>query len=153
MNMKVLWLALGFILLASLFTMTFIFVKDYDKVGDGLIYKISAIDLQKNIINIKQCIYTPNNKIVFSYTNSDTNQSYLGIMDENSTNLHNIYEGEIPSVKGANGARIMPYSDNKRLVTGDFVIETEPDLDNCDITKTKLYQLSIQMKLPQIVGL
>ncbi len=30
------------------------------------------------------------------------------------------------------------YADNKRLLIGDYVIETEPNLDNCDITKTKV---------------
>ena len=46
------------------------------------------------------------------------------MIDDDGKNLHNIYNGELPQAKGSNGARIMPYADNKRLLIGDYVIET-----------------------------
>lgn len=139
--LKPLLLVGGIILMAILVFLAVIFTKDYDLKREELIYEISTVKLPQNIKNIKDPIYTPNNKIVFSYRDSNTDKYHIGVIDDNGKNLHNIYDGPLPQDKGANGARIMPYSDNKRLLIGDYVIETEPNLDKCDISKTKVFPI------------
>lgn len=141
MNYKVLKIALligGFFLMVLIVALAFIFTKDYVPKGNDLIYSISTIPIPQNIKNIEHPIYTPNNKIVFSYDDATTNESYIAVMDDDGKNFHNIYQGKIPVLPKANGVRIMPFADNKRLLLGDHVVETEPDLDNADIKKTKL---------------
>ena len=134
---KIFLLIGGILLMAILVALAIVFSKDYPLKRDDLIYTISTIQFPSNIKNIKDPIYSPTNKIIMSYRDSNTDSYHIGVVDDDGNNLHNIYNGELPQAKGSNGARIMPYADNKRLLIGDYVIETEPNLDDCDITKTK----------------
>ena len=157
MNYKILKISLligGFVLMVALVTVSLILAKDYDQKGDDLIYTISTISFPKNVKNITHPSYTPNNKIVFYYQDSNTNEYHIGITDDDGNNLHNIYDGEITTQPGSNGIRLMPFADNKRILFGDFVLETEPDFYIVLFLLLIFYfLLNIQMKLHKIVFL
>lgn len=123
---KIFLLIGGILLFALLVALAIVFLKDYLLKGEYLIYSISTIQFPSNIKNIRDPIYSPTNKIIImSYRDNNTDNYHIGVFDDDGKHHHNIYNWEITQDKGSNGARIMPYSDNKCLL-----IEMEPNLDN-----------------------
>lgn len=51
-------------------------------------------------------------------------------LNDDGTDVREIYHGKIPQVPTANGIRWMCFSDNKRVLLGDYVLEVTPDLDH-----------------------
>lgn len=138
--LKISLLAVGFVLMIALVSVSIVTRKNYE-IPEDLCYTISTIPLPENVKNVEHAIYTPNNKIMFCYLDGNTNQHHIGIIDDDGKNLHNIYNGEIAVDKGANGVRLMPFADNKRVLLGDYILETEPDFDNCDATNSKILRI------------
>ena len=64
---------------------------------------------------------------------NDTNNSYIGVMNEDVSNLKKIWGGVWKNYYGtkANGIRLMPFDDNKKILTGDYVLECSPNIDDC----------------------
>ena len=64
---------------------------------------------------------------------NDTNTSYIGVMNEDGSNLKKIWGGEWKNYYGtkANGIRLMPFDDNKKILTGDYVLECSPNIYDC----------------------
>ena len=127
-------LLIGFIAFVGILSVSFWYVNNCIDFK----YEVSTINFPKNVVNIYHPIYTINNKIVFSYKNTDDNETYWAVSDDDGNNLKNIYKGDIKNHYQSNGIRIMPFNDNKRLLLGDYVMECTPDLDNADIEKTKV---------------
>jgi hypothetical protein len=53
-------------------------------------------------------------------------------MDEDGTNLKQLWGGEWKAYYQSNGIRLMPFDDNKKILTGDYVLECSPNIDQCD---------------------
>ena len=53
------------------------------------------------------------------------------VLNDDGTDVREIFSGLIPKKRTANGLRWMPYADNKRVLLGDYVLECTPDLDQC----------------------
>jgi hypothetical protein len=100
-------------------------------------YKYTSIDtvvLPERIKYEGHAIYSKTGHIILLYKmENDTNTSYIGVMDEDGSNLKKIWEGEWKNYYGAkaNGIRLMPFDDNKKILTGDYVLECSPNIDNC----------------------
>ena len=60
-------------------------------------------------------------------------------LNDDGTDICEIYAGIIPQKPTANGIRWMCFADNRRILLGDYVIECEPDLDHCE--KAELIEL------------
>lgn len=56
----------------------------------------------------------------------------LAVVNDDGTDFRVIFAGEIPQHPKANGIRFMPFSDNKRILLGDYVLECRPDVDRCE---------------------
>ena len=69
--------------------------------------------------------------ILFTYKKENNNKTYIGIIDENGSNLKELWNGEWQNYYKSNGIRLMPFDDNKKILTGDYVLECFPDIDNC----------------------
>ncbi len=70
----------------------------------------------------------------------------IAVMEDDGSDFRTIFSGFIPQHKKANGIRHMPYTDNKRVLLGDYVLEGSPDLDTC--TKAELVPVKYPWGLP-----
>ena len=52
-------------------------------------------------------------------------------MDEDGSNLKELWSGEWKALYKSNGIRLMPFDDNKKILTGDYILECFPNIDNC----------------------
>ena len=75
--------------------------------------------------------YTPSGRVLVNYR---TGKDYFHVvtMNDDGTDIVPVFEGEIPQHKTANGIRWMCFSDNKRVLLGDYVLEVSPDLDHAE---------------------
>lgn len=53
-------------------------------------------------------------------------------LNDDGTDVREVFDGEIPQLPGANGIRWMCFGDNKRILLGDYVLECSPDIDHCE---------------------
>ena len=100
-------------------------------------YKFTSIETVKLPEGIKykgHAIYSKTGHIIFLYKmENDANTTYIGVMDEDGSNLKKIWSGVWKNYYGnkANGMRLMPFDDNKKILTGDYVLECYPSIDDC----------------------
>ena len=95
---------------------------------------IETVNLPEGITYEGHAIYSKTGHILFLYKmENDTNTSYIGVMNEDGSNLKKIWGGEWKNYYGtkANGIRLMPFDDNKKILTGDYVLECSPNIDDC----------------------
>ncbi len=88
-------------------------------------------------------IYTYSGRVAIPYRKEGEGRDYIHIatVNDDGTDWHEIYDGECRLNPMGNGFRFMPFPDNKRALTGDYVFECEPDLDHADITKSRMVPL------------
>jgi len=94
---------------------------------------IETVDLPEGIKYEGHAIYSKTGYIILLYKmENDTNISYIGVMNEDGSNLTKIWSGEWKNYYGnkANGIRLMPFDDNKKILTGDYVLECSPNIDD-----------------------
>lgn len=56
-------------------------------------------------------------------------------MEEDGSNLKQLWGGEWKAYYKSNGVRLMPFDDNKKILTGDYVLECIPNIDECESSK------------------
>lgn len=79
--------------------------------------------------------YTSSGRVLIGYrTEEDSKQGkdyyHVVTLNDDGTDLREVYAGMIPQHPTANGIRWMCYTDNKRVLLGDYVLEATPSLDN-----------------------
>ena len=109
-----------------------IIVKTKDDDSDYKFTSITTVKIPDGIIYDKHAIYSKTGRILFTYKKeNDEKNTYIGVMDENGSNLKQLWGGEWVQYYKSNGVRLMPFDDNKKILTGDYILECEPDIDNC----------------------
>ena len=53
-------------------------------------------------------------------------------LNDDGTDICSVFAGVIPQKRTANGVRWMCFTDNTRLLLGDYILECTPDLDRCE---------------------
>lgn len=80
--------------------------------------------------------YTYSGKVLVSYrTDSDPAEKdfyNIATLNDDGSDFTPIFCDVIPQHPTANGIRFMPYADNKRVLLGDYVLECEPSIDDCE---------------------
>ena len=75
--------------------------------------------------------YTPSGRVLVNYRTAK-NDFNVVTMNDDGTGIVPVFEGEIPQKRTANGIRWMCFSDNKRVLLGDYVLEVTPNLDHAE---------------------
>ena len=96
---------------------------------------INTVNLPDGITYEGHAIYSKTGKIIFGYKKENDGNTYIGVMDEDGTNLKQLWGGEWKAYYQSNGIRLMPFDDNKKILTGDYVLECSPNIDQCDSSK------------------
>lgn len=115
--------------------------------------EISDIPLPEGVDENVNGTYTFTGRVLISVNEPEKSADWYRVftMEEDGTGICTLYEGEIPKKKGANGIRWMCYTDNKRILLGDYVLECTPDLDRC--TKSELVEVVFPKEIEQIPDL
>ena len=96
---------------------------------------INTVKLPDGITYEGHAIYSKTGKIIFAYKKENDGNTYIGVMDDDGTNLKQLWGGEWKAYYQSNGIRLMPFDDNKKILTGDYVLECSPNIDQCDSSK------------------
>lgn len=95
--------------------------------------EIRTIPLDAGIA-VTSATFTPSGKVLVSYQkegSTDPREVSLAVMNADGTGMRNIFSGRLPDRAKDNGIRYMVFADNRRIFTGDFVIECRRSLDRC----------------------
>ena len=102
--------------------------------SDQSSYKPTSFEIVKfpeGIIYNGKGIFSKTGKILLSYTKQNDNNTYIGVMNSDGTNLKQLWGGIWKSYYHSNGFRLMPFDDNKKILTGDYILECSPNIDEC----------------------
>jgi hypothetical protein len=82
------------------------------------------------------CTYTSSGKVLVRFrTAEDPGEAdfwNFAVLSDDGDGFRTIFSGSIPLHPKANGIREMPFADNKRVLLGDYVLECDPDIDDCE---------------------
>ena len=95
---------------------------------------LSTIPLDKDII-IDDGHYLFDGNIFICYNRTNSNYKYFGIISDDGKNFKELYGNEFIISGKANGIRLIPFRDNKRVYLGDYVFEcndTTKILSECE---------------------
>ena len=106
-----------------------------DKTSSFKPTSINTVKFPEGIIYHSNAIFSKTGKILLNYKKENDNNTYIGVMDEDGTNLKKLWGGEWKSYYMSNGIRLMPFDDNKKILTGDYVLECSPNIDQCESSK------------------
>ena len=71
-------------------------------------------------------------------------------MDEDGSNLKELWAGKWEKYYKSNGIRLMPFDDNKKILTGDYILECQPNIDDCK--DSKLYPVIYPKEVVNMEG-
>ena len=83
-------------------------------------------------VNPVLATYTPSGRVAVQYVLPADPKGYAHIMtlNDDGSDVHEIFYGDITPIYRSNGFRYMPFTDNKRVYVGDWILECEPDCDH-----------------------
>ena len=96
--------------------------------------KLSTIPLPEGVI-IDDGHYLFDGNIFICYKRNSTNYTYFGVISDDGSNFKELYGAEFIVSDKANGIRLIPFRDNKRVYLGDFVFEcndTTQNVSSCE---------------------
>jgi hypothetical protein len=70
---------------------------------------IKTVKLPENIIYEGHAIYSKTGRIIFSYKKDNDIKTYIGVINEDGTNLNELWSGEWKKYYQSNGIRLMPF--------------------------------------------
>lgn len=145
-KLKATLLTLHAIFITAVLVLAFVFLPKDNKSSPAT--KLQSIKLPDNVLEPDYPHYTASGKIVFLYRNSIDNQHYVAVINDDGTDLRNIYNGEPkPFYNNTNGIRLMPFKDNKRILLGDGILECEPSID--EVTDPEKQTKIIPIEYPE----
>ena len=86
-------------------------------------------------LTVRSATYTPSGKVLVSYAEdaaADPRDVKLAVMDDDGKNMRPFFAQRLPARPKDNGLRFMVFADNKRIFTGDYVIECAQSIDACE---------------------
>jgi hypothetical protein len=85
-------------------------------------------------LTLRTATYTPSGKVLVSFADSDAADPRfvkLATMDDDGKHMRPFFAQKIPAKPKDNGLRFMVFADNRRIFTGDFIIECAEPLEAC----------------------
>lgn len=100
-------------------------------------YEVFTIPFDPKLI-FRTGTYTPSGKVLVSYAKDaeqPRRQIMLATQDDDGRNVRPFFSQTLPERPKDNGIRFMVFADNKRIFTGDFIIECTTSLETCKDAK------------------
>lgn len=115
--------------------------------------EVTTVPLPENLGSDVSGTYTYSGRVLVSVRVPEKGKDWYRVftVEDDGTGICEVFDGEIPQKRGANGIRWMCFADNRRVLLGDYVIECEPDLDRCE--RAKLLEIVFPEEIGRIPGL
>ncbi|MET1754517.1 hypothetical protein ABVV53_03455 [Novosphingobium sp. RD2P27] len=100
-------------------------------------YEVFTIPFDPELA-FRSATYTPSGKVLVSYAenpNQPRREIMLATQDDDGRNFRPFFSQALPERPKDNGIRFMVFADNKRIFTGDHVIECTTSLETCKDAK------------------
>jgi hypothetical protein len=97
-------------------------------------YEIYTMPLPQGI-TVNRATFTPSGKVLISYTEGNEvgrHFTKLAILNQDGTGMRPFFAQEIPVIPGSGGINLMILPDDRRIYTGDYVIECQQVLAECE---------------------
>ena len=97
-------------------------------------YLLFYLTKKKGIIYGSHAVCSKTGHIILTYKNEGIEKeciTYIGVMDEGGSYLKELWAGKWEKYYRSNGIRLMPFDDNKKILTGDYILECQPNIDDC----------------------
>ncbi len=93
---------------------------------------VGTVPLPEGITEAIHPMYTSCGKIIFAYKPSDDKDAYeIATIGDDGSDFQVIFRGKVALKPTGNGFRMMPFFDGKRVLLGDYVLETTPSIADC----------------------
>ena len=120
------------VLVVAIIVVLVILLKKSDDKDD---LNFSTIPLPEDII-IDDAHYLFNGNIFICYKRNNTlDYTYFGVISDDGSNFKELYGDKLVISEKANGIRLIPFRDNKRIYLGDYVFECNNNtinISSCD---------------------
>ena len=97
-------------------------------------YEVYTMPLPEGV-KVNRATFTPSGKVLISYTEGNEvgrDFTKLAILNSDGTGMHPFFAQEIPVVPGSGGINLMIFPDDRRIYTGDYVIECQRVFAECE---------------------
>ena len=122
------------LVLAALVILVILLTRSDDE-ENSISTKLSTIPLPEDII-IDDGHYLFDGNIFICYKrNIHIDYTYFGVISDDGSNFKELYGDNLVILEKANGIRLIPFRDNKRIYLGDYVFEcndTTKNISSCD---------------------
>jgi hypothetical protein len=112
--------------------------------------QVTTIPFDHPGLTLRSATYTPSGKVLVSYAaagDADPRDVKLALIDDDGKNMRPFFAQRLPERPKDNGLRFMVFADNRRIFTGDYVIECAQSLESC--TQPALYPVEYP---PEVAG-
>ena len=137
-KLKLILIIVGCVILIAAIIVLIVFLTKKDKDHkDNISANLTTIPLPEDII-IDDGHYLFDGNIFICYKRSTTNFTYFGVISDEGKNFKELYGAKFDVSDKANGIRLIPFRDNKRVYLGDFIFECSDStktLSSCDKNK------------------
>ena len=96
-------------------------------------YEVFTVPFDPNL-TLRTATYTPSGKVLVSYAKNAAQprrEIMLATQDDDGRNFRPFFSQALPERPKDNGIRFMVFADNKRIFTGDHIIECSTSLETC----------------------
>ena len=109
-------------------------------------YEISTVKIPSDIL-LYFAHYLPNGDIFLIYFNNTKypNNTCFGTISDNGENFNEILCVNYTDAYKSNGKRGLPFSDNKKVLIGDYILECTEELSKCKDGKLILIEYPTQL--------
>ena len=123
------------VLITIILILTLLTKKDKTDTGSYKPSTIETFKLPNDIIYKDGGIFSKSGKILLAYNKENDNSTYIAVVNEDGSNFKVLWNDTWKPIYQSNGIRLMPFDDNKRILTGDFILECSPNIDECQSSK------------------
>ena len=90
-------------------------------------------------------LFTGQSLIFFQKEGDPKSEDFIRMatLNDDGSDFKEIFSGVIKRVGTSNGIRHMPFTDNKRVLLGDYILECEPSIKDCKKNKYCACQISM----------
>lgn len=99
--------------------------------------RVYTLPLPEEMRDVTHATFTATGSVLCDWHKPDDEKDMirLSVCDKDGNSLRHIFAQVIPQRPDANGIRFMCFSDGKRVLLGDWVLECEPSIDKCESTQ------------------
>ena len=96
--------------------------------------RFTSVPLPACVKKLRSGTYTSTGSVLVIYREEGDAPTFyrFATVQDDGTGFHPFFSHDLPTQPKANGIRFMIFSDGKRILLGDWIVECSPDMDHCE---------------------